>query len=113
LRCEGGTGDDAALGDRAGSAMTGQYLMGELSVRLELLQAAAPSAASEIARLRADAEGRSPWALAPVLDRALGLAERLCWRSLARGDAIEFDRVAGVSAGLRGFGVCARMLDED
>lgn len=90
--------------------MTRQYVLGELSVRLEALQAAGQANAAEVTRLRGEAEATPPWALAPVVTQALGLAERMCWDSLAHGDAAAFARQAEISAELRQFAGCARLL---
>ena len=80
--------------------MTQQHLIGELSVYLEQLQAAAEhGAAQDVARLRQ-----------LVAARALALADRLCWQSLSRGDVTAFTRQAKASADLRQFGVCAGLL---
>jgi len=54
-----------------------------------------------------------PRALAPVLGRAPALAECMCWESLARGDVAGFDEQAKICAGLRQFGVCARLLGDE
>lgn len=90
--------------------MTRQYVLGELSVRLEALQAVGQANAAEVTRLRGEAEATPPWALAPVVARGLGLAERMCWDSLARGDATAFARLAEISAELRQFAGCAGLL---
>lgn len=91
--------------------MTQQYLIGELSVRLEQLEAvAARSAARDIAHLRFEVENAAPSALAPAAARAIELAESICWQSLAQGDVGAFAQQAAVSADLRLFGVCARLL---
>ena len=37
----------------------------------------------------------------------------LCWDSLSVGDMATFDRQAAISADLRAFGICARLLDEE
>ena len=44
---------------------------------------------------------------------ALALADRLCWDSLSHGDTGTFDRQAVISADLRAFAICARLLDEE
>ncbi|HTP15229.1 MAG TPA: hypothetical protein VMK13_05275 [Streptosporangiaceae bacterium] len=91
--------------------MTQQYLIGELSVRLEKLQAAtADDAARDVARLRWDVEAGPVTGLASAADRALALADGLCWQSLTRGDIAAFTAQARISADLRLFGVCARLL---
>lgn len=94
--------------------MTVQYLIGELSVRLEQLQAAADQAtARDIARLRDQVEtGPVTW-LAAGTSRALALADQLCWDSLSCGDTASFTRQAAISADLHLFGVCARLLEEE
>jgi hypothetical protein len=50
--------------------------------------------------------------LAPAADGALRLADCLCWESLSTGDIAAFHRCAEISADLRLFGVCARLLGE-
>jgi formylglycine-generating enzyme required for sulfatase activity len=93
--------------------MTQQHLIGETSVRLEQLQAtAADGAAQDAARLRHQVETGPMSGLAPAADRALALADRLCWESLSRGDVAAFTRQARLSAGLGLFGVCARLLPD-
>jgi hypothetical protein len=91
--------------------MTSQYLIGELSIRLEQLQSvAADGAERDVARLRYEVENGGTRALGPAAARAIELADVLCWRSLARGDIDAFSRQAGVSADLRLLGICARLL---
>lgn len=93
--------------------MTGQYLIGELSVRLEQLQAAAADGpARDVARLRHEVENGPASALAPAAGRAVALADVLCWQSLGRGDVAAFALQASISADLRLFGVCARLLTD-
>ncbi|HTP17769.1 MAG TPA: hypothetical protein VMK13_18300 [Streptosporangiaceae bacterium] len=94
--------------------MTQQYLIGELSMRLGELQAAASQvAAREVARLRREVETRPVAGLASAAARALVLADGMCWDSLTGGDAGAFARQAEISAELRQFGICACLLDED
>ena len=93
--------------------MTQQYLIGELSVRLEELQAAASQAAGrDLAQLRNEVEARPVTRLAPATVRALALADALCWECVNQGDAAAFSRLAGAAAELRRFGVCARLLPD-
>ncbi len=93
--------------------MTQQYLIGEFSVRLERLEAvAAASAADDVTRLRRAVEDGPVTSLAPAAARALALADGMCWQSLASGDVVAFERQAAVSADLRLFGVCARLLTD-
>lgn len=93
--------------------MTQQYLIGELSVRLERLQKTTTcSAARDMTRLRRQVESGSPAGLAPAAQRALELADQLCWESLSRGDAPEFAEQAGAAAELRQFAICARLFRE-
>jgi hypothetical protein len=93
--------------------MTQQYLIGGLSVCLEQLQAATtPETARDVARLRHQVETGTPAGLVVAASHALALADGLCWESLSRGDTAAFTRQAKVSADLRQFGVCARLLPE-
>ncbi|HEY5985528.1 MAG TPA: hypothetical protein VIV12_03970, partial [Streptosporangiaceae bacterium] len=96
-----------------GAQMTQQYLIGELSVCLEQLQAAASQAAvRDVAHLRYEVETRPVAGLVPATARALALADALCWDCVNQGDAAAFARLAGVAAQLRCFGVCARLLPD-
>jgi hypothetical protein len=93
--------------------MTQQYLIGELAVRLEQLQAvAADGPAQDVARLRHQVETGPMTGLACAAGRALALADSLCWDSLSRGDVAAFTRQASLSADLRLFGVCAQLLSD-
>jgi hypothetical protein len=94
--------------------MTQQYLVGELSLILGELKAVATSeaAALDIARLRREAERTSPAALAPVVARALELANRACSEALTRGEAAALVRELEICAELRQFGDCAGLLDD-
>lgn len=93
--------------------MTQQYLIGELSVRLEQLQAAtAWGASGEVARLRYQVETSVLEGLPSAAVRALALADDLCWQSLSSGDTAAFARQAEVSAELRQFGICSRLLGD-
>jgi hypothetical protein len=90
--------------------MTRQYLIGELSVRLEQLQATTGQAAPEVARLRAEVETGPLTGLASATARAMALADDLCWDSLSRGDAAAFADQAKVSAELCQFDIGVRLL---
>ena len=58
-------------------------LIGELSARLERLQAATPAPVSELADLRCPvATSPAAW-VATEIASALALADRLCWDSLS------------------------------
>ena len=93
--------------------MTQEYLIGEVSVRLEQLQAAtARGEAQDVARLRREVETRPLTSLATAVARALALADGLCWEALSRGNVGEFDQQARISADLRLFGQCARLLSD-
>lgn len=101
------------LAEEAGReiSVTQEYLIGELSVRLEQLQSTTTcSAARDVTRLRHQVEAGPPARLASAAVRALALADVLCWDSLSHGDTTAFARQAKVSAELRRFGVCARLL---
>jgi hypothetical protein len=91
--------------------MTRQYLIGELPVRLEQLQATTrQAAAADAARLRAEVE-TGPWKeLAAASGRAMVLADELYWDSLSRGDAAAFADPAKIAAELRQFGISVRLL---
>jgi len=94
--------------------VTGRYLIGELSIRLEQLQAAASQAAAgDVADLRRQVEASPVTCLASETIQALALGDRLCWDSLSRGDTGAFARQAAICADLHLFGVCARLLDEN
>lgn len=95
--------------------MTQQYLVGELSQILGELQAVATTKAAvfEIARLRQEAETTPPAALAPVVERAVELTNRVCWDTLEWGDARSFVREVAICVELRELGVCAGLLEED
>jgi hypothetical protein len=91
--------------------MTQQYLIGELSARLEQLQAVAANGTErDVARLRHQVENGPVSGLARAADSALALADGLCWESISRGDVEAFRRQATVSADLRLFSICARLL---
>jgi hypothetical protein len=93
--------------------MIQDYLAGELSARLERLQSAAGTRVGDVTRLRQQVETWPVTWLAAETICALALAEQVCWDSLSLGDAVAFDRQAAISADLRLFAVCARLLDED
>jgi hypothetical protein len=93
--------------------MTQDYLIGELSVRLERLQSASAGTARDLAQLRRRVETRPAAELRAETVQALALADRVCWDSLSRGDTATFDRQAAATADLRVFGICARLLDEE
>jgi hypothetical protein len=91
--------------------MTRQYLIGELAVRLEQLQATTgQAAAADVARLRAEVETGPLTGLAAATARAMALADDLCWDSLSRGDAAAFAAQATISAELRQYGIGVRLL---
>jgi hypothetical protein len=91
--------------------MTQDYLIGELSVRLGELQAgAADDTAKELAALRQQVEAGPPQGLSAAAVQALALADRLCWDSLCGGDVAAFWRHAEISADLRLFSICSRLL---
>lgn len=94
--------------------MTQEYLIGELSARLEQLQATIrPSASGDVAKLRHQVETRPAAWLGTGVTQALALADKLCWQSLAEGDAAAFSRQAAIGADLRLFGACAQLIDDE
>ncbi len=48
----------------------------------------------------------------PAAKQAVAMAEVVCWQSLAAGDVAAVNRQARVSADLRLFGVCARLMPD-
>jgi len=100
---------------RAGMVeMTQQYIIGELTLRLMLLQASAPSdeSAGEFQRLRLETETASFEALPYMAMHALDLVRGLCRDSLARGDLKTLTDQATMAADLREFAVSASLLAE-
>jgi hypothetical protein len=94
--------------------MTREYLVGELSLILGELQAAAMNdvAVRDVARLRREAETTAPVTLGQVVEEAVDLIDRVCWDSLGRGETAAFIREVRVSAELWEFGFCAGFLAE-
>jgi hypothetical protein len=94
--------------------MTEQYIIGELSVRLVQLEAAAPTeeSAVEFARLRVRAETAPFESLPNMALEALYLIRGLCRDSLARGDLQALTSQATMAAELREFAISARLLAE-
>jgi hypothetical protein len=92
--------------------VTQDYLVGEMSICLQRLEAATAErdAAADVVRLRRQVETSPPSSLAAEAARALAVADGLCWDSLARGDTAAFARQARASADLREFGICARLI---
>lgn len=94
--------------------MTQQYLAGELSARLEHLQAVtAEETALEVACLRHQIEEGSLAGLVTAARRALTLADSLCWESLSRGDVTAFTSQATLAEDLHLFGISARLVAGD
>jgi hypothetical protein len=93
--------------------MTQDYLIGELSARLERLQRVSAGTAADLVRLRRQVESRPAAGLRAETVQALALADRLCWDSLSEGDTCAFDRQAAIAADLHLFGICARLLEEE
>jgi len=95
-------------------AVTEQYIIGELSVRLVQLEAVAPNeeCACEFALLRVETE-KAPFEALPYMAlEALHLIRGLCRDSLARGDLQALTYQATMAAELREFAVAARLLAE-
>src|SRR6266516_2001223 len=92
--------------------MTRQCLIGELSVRLEQLQASTGQATPDVARLRTEVETGPLTGLASATARAMALADDLCWDSLSRGDAAAFADQAKIGAELCQFGISIRLLGD-
>jgi hypothetical protein len=98
----------------AAMVMTQQYVAGELSLLLAQLRTVATNEASvrDVTGLRREAETLPPASLISVTVRAIALADRMCWDSIAQGDTAAFDRQAAASATLHEFGVCAGLLED-
>jgi hypothetical protein len=79
------------------------------SVLLEQLQTPASDHARDVARLRHEAETEPLSALPGVVERALTLADTLCWDSLGEGDAEAFAAQAAASHALSEFAECAHL----
>jgi len=93
--------------------MIQDYLIGELSVRLQQLETAAtPPEAAKVARLRQQVEDGPTPALAAAVTRGLAMADSLCWQSLEQGDSAAFARQARASADLRQFSICAHLIPD-
>jgi hypothetical protein len=95
--------------------MTQEYLVGETSMLLALLESATSDDVhrAEISRLRHDAERTPPGGLSSIAARALRLADRLCWESLDRGDTEAFGRQCSCEAALRDFCICAQLISDE
>jgi hypothetical protein len=93
--------------------MIWEYLAGELSVRLEQLQAATEQPDDGLAQLRHQVEEGPETGLETELACALAMADRLCWDSVSRGDIDAFARQAPICENLRLLGVCAGLINED
>ncbi|WP_427885508.1 hypothetical protein ACQHIV_24630 [Kribbella sp. GL6] len=95
--------------------MTRQYVVGELSVLLGQLGAAASDevSARSAEALRREAETRPFCALPAVTARAIALADEMCWISLLHGNVVAFDHQAADSALLYEFGLCSGLLGDE
>lgn len=91
--------------------MTQQYLVGEMSQLLGLLQGVVHGPAEwTVTRLRQEAETTDPAELGPVVLRALVVTDALCWESLRDGEVTAFARQVEVAAELHEFAVCSGLL---
>jgi len=93
--------------------MIWEYLAGELSIRLEQLQAATDEPDDSLTHLRHLVEDGPETELDSELACALALADRICWDSVSRGDIDAFARQAPICENLRLLGVCAGLIDDD
>jgi len=94
--------------------VTQDYLIGEVSVCLQRLEAAAGhEAIGDVVRLRREVEAGPLAGLAAAVARALAVADGLCWASLARRDTEAFTGQAQAAAELRQFAVCARLIADN
>ena len=93
--------------------MTQDYLIGEVSICLQRLEAAASGeAVNDITRLRNQVEAGPRTCLTSVLIQALAVADGMCWASLGRGDEGAFVCQARAAADLFQFGICARLIGD-
>jgi hypothetical protein len=93
--------------------VTQDYLIGEVSICLQRLEAVAgDDAIDDVARLKHEVEAGSRTGLTAAVARALAVADRMCWASLGRGDAEAFVCQARASADLWQFGICARLIGD-
>jgi hypothetical protein len=91
--------------------VTQDYLIGEVSICLQRLEAAAGhEAAGDVMRLRHEVEAGPPAGLTAAVARALAVADGMCWASLGRGDAEAFMCQARASEDLRQFATYARLI---
>jgi len=93
--------------------MIWEYLAGELSIRLEQLQAVTDASDDSLAHLRHLVEDGPSTELDTELACALDLADHICWDSVSRGDIDAFARQAAICENLRLLGVCAGLIDDD
>lgn len=92
--------------------MTQQYRCGEFAWRLAELEAAAGIARTAVRQLRREAEVMAPSMLGDLAQRALQLADTICWHALDQGDLHTFASTATIAADLHQFAISARLIDE-
>ncbi len=93
--------------------VTQQYLIGELSLLLASVVAAAKTrtCVDEAVRLRRLAETSSLRELPAIAVRAIHLTNALCWASLSHGDLAAFNDQAELAGRLLEFAVCSDLID--
>ncbi len=91
--------------------MTQQYLVGELSELVSLLEPRGDERLADgVHELRRRVEQARVGALGPLAAEASVMADTICWARLDAGDAIEFARQTAVAARLHEFAVSANLL---
>ena len=91
--------------------MTQQYLVGELSALVSLLEPAGDERLADgVQDLRRRVERSPVGALGPLAAEATAIADTICWARLDDGNAPEFVRQTVVAALLHEFAVSANLL---
>lgn len=93
--------------------MTDQYLCGELGTRLAQLEDVGLASPLNVLvhHLRLRAEAAPPQSLCIIADRALDIADALCWCALDSGEITQFLIVASLACELFDFADSAQLLD--
>ena len=91
--------------------MTQQYLVGELSELVSLLEPAGDERLADgVHDLRRRVERAPVGALGPLVAESTAMADAMCWARLDDGDAVQFARQTTVAARLHEFAVSANLL---
>jgi hypothetical protein len=94
-----------------GSPMTQQYIVGELSELISLLEPVwGEWLAGTVYALRRQVECSPVADLAPLAAEAMTVADMVCWVSLEEGDTVGFGRQSAAAVRLHEFAVSANLL---